>query len=56
MAKGLEKNTLEEIIERGGYGCRQHFLKFEVPATWRIQEKAGFLYDTSLTFADHDGF
>lgn len=52
----LEKNRLEEIIGRDVLGCRQHLLRFEVPTTWRIQEKAGFVYDTTLSFADHDGF
>jgi len=52
----LEKNRLEEAIERKVYGCRQHYLRFEVPTTWEIQEKAGFLYDTTLSFADYDGF
>jgi len=31
-------------------------LKFKVPTTWRIQKKADFLYDTTLSFADYDGF
>jgi len=50
------KQRLEKILKEGISGCRQHFLRFKVPDTWQIQEKVGFLYDTSLAFADHIGF
>ncbi|HLO16665.1 MAG TPA: polysaccharide deacetylase family protein [Anaerolineales bacterium] len=37
-------------------GGRQHTLRFAVPETWRFWEKAGMLYDSTLGFADHEGF
>ena len=37
-------------------GGRQHFLRFQVPTTWRLWEDAGMQYDSSLSFADHAGF
>ncbi|MCD6599364.1 MAG: polysaccharide deacetylase family protein [Dehalococcoidia bacterium] len=37
-------------------GGRQHFLRFRPPYTWRIWEKAGLKYDSTLAFADHEGF
>jgi len=48
--------VLDRIVGNGSYGCRQHYLRFRVPHTWRIQEQLGILYDTSMTFADHAGF
>jgi hypothetical protein len=37
-------------------GIRQHFLKIACPETFNIQIKAGFKYDTTLGFAEHEGF
>lgn len=35
---------------------REHFLRFEMPLTWRIQDELGFEYDSTLGFAAHEGF
>lgn len=51
-----EKGNLDQIVNNKSYGCRQHYLRWRTPDTWRIQEKAGLLYDTTLTFAEHAGF
>jgi len=51
-----EKKVLDKVVANKSYGCRQHYLRFKVPETWRIQERAGLLYDATLTFADHAGF
>ena len=51
-----EKERLDTVVNLKSYGCRQHYLRFRVPESWRIQERAGLLYDTTLTFADHVGF
>ncbi|GCD09725.1 polysaccharide deacetylase family protein [Clostridium tagluense] len=51
-----EKEKLDNIFNIKSYGCRQHFLRFKAPYTWRNQEKAGLLYDTTLSFADAEGF
>lgn len=49
--KSIEKNTQIQ-----SYGCRQHFLRFKIPSTWEIQEKSGLLYDTTLGYAEIEGF
>jgi hypothetical protein len=50
-----EKIALDSKINYK-YGCRQHYLRFRVPYTWRFQERANLLYDTTLSFADAEGF
>jgi hypothetical protein len=37
-------------------GGRQHYLRFEVPTTWRFWDEAGLEYDSTLTYADVAGF
>jgi len=50
-----QKTKLSEInIEHPG--CRQHYLRWKTPDTWLLQEKCGIIYDTTLCFADHEGF
>ena len=51
-----EKERLEAVVERAVYGVRQHYLRWRTPDSWRVREEAGFKYDTTLTFADHEGF
>ena len=51
-----EKTQLEKLSKRDVIGIRQHYLRFEVPVTWEIQDKLGFKYDTTLGFADNIGF
>jgi peptidoglycan/xylan/chitin deacetylase (PgdA/CDA1 family) len=36
--------------------CRQHFLRFERPATWRSQVEAGLTCDATLGHHDQDGY
>lgn len=52
----LEKKAIDDCQGNVKYGCRQHYLRFQVPYTWRIQAQSGLLYDTSLAFAEHEGF
>jgi len=52
----LEKEKLEKVTKNAIFGGRQHYLRWKSPDTWRILEKAGLKYDTTLTFADHEGF
>jgi len=35
---------------------RQHYLRFRYPETWRIQENTGFTIDSTLGFAEREGF
>jgi peptidoglycan/xylan/chitin deacetylase (PgdA/CDA1 family) len=51
-----EKRHLERVLNRSVAGYRNHFLKFRVPDTWELLEKAGFQYDTTLGYADCVGF
>ena len=49
----------EELRDAAGdpiQAVRQHFLRFEMPLTWRIQDGLGFDYDATLGFAGHEGF
>lgn len=47
----LEKN-LDTLITFG----REHFLRFEVPTTWQIWEDHNLTWDSTLSFADKEGF
>lgn len=49
--KELEKNFDIKII----FG-REHYLRFEVPVTWQIWEDNGMEWDSTLGFADKEGF
>jgi hypothetical protein len=51
-----EKARFDSILGETRYGGRQHYLRFRVPDTWLDWERAGFTYDSSLSFADHEGF
>lgn len=51
-----EKKRLDGIVCNSRYGCRQHYLKFQIPFTWRYQQQSGILYDTTLSFAENEGF
>jgi hypothetical protein len=37
-------------------GIRQHFLKLQYPTTLKTQNEVGLKYDTTLAFAEHEGF
>ena len=51
-----EKSLLEGLFNVDDVGVRLHYLRMEVPSTWRIQEEAGFVYDTTLGYPDQVGF
>ncbi len=44
------------VCGEGLYGGRQHYLRFQVPVTWRYWEQVGLRYDSTLGYADHEGF
>lgn len=51
-----EKHLLEDIVDNKIIGYRNHFVRFEVPLTWKLLEKCGFKYDTTFAYADMIGF
>lgn len=46
----------KEGIQQDQWGGRQHFLRWQVPITWRNWAEAGIDYDSTLSYADHAGF
>ncbi|TEA78749.1 hypothetical protein ERE07_09465 [Allopusillimonas ginsengisoli] len=55
-AQRLARICDEEGIERGAWGGRMHFLRWETPTTLYGWELAGAAYDSSLGYADRPGF
>lgn len=51
-----EKKEIEQVLGAEVIGIRQHYLQLEIPKTWRIQQKVGFLYDASFGYRDRIGF
>jgi hypothetical protein len=51
-----EKTQIETVLSRQVRSARQHYLRFKIPETWRIQSQVGLLYDCTLSFADQVGF
>ena len=51
-----EKDILDNITIKKPFGCRQHYLRFNVPNTWNNQANCKILYDNTLTYAEHEGF
>ena len=52
----VEKGRVEEAVGAVCQGGRQHYLRFRVPETWRQWERLGLTYDSTMTFAGHEGF
>lgn len=51
-----EKSRLERVLNKKLIGCRNHFLQFKVPNTWKLLSEACFKYDTTFGYADIVGF
>jgi len=51
-----EKARFEDALGLTNYGGRQHYLRFCVPNTWRDLEGLGLAYDSTMTYADQEGF
>jgi hypothetical protein len=51
-----KKRRLEKILNKNVSGYRNHYLRFLVPDTWEYLHNAGFLYDSTLGYADCIGF
>ena len=51
-----EKSSLEENLGSKIKHCRQHYLRFDPSVTWRVQQEAGFQFDHTMAYAQHEGF
>ena len=51
-----EKLRMDAVLGKKRYGGRQHYLRFQVPSTWGYWEEIGLTYDSSLGYADYEGF
>jgi len=51
-----EKEELEKNLESDILFGREHYLRFEVPITWQIWEDNGMVWDSTLSYADKEGF
>lgn len=51
-----EKEELEKNLDSQISFGRQHYLRFEVPTTWQIWEDNGMSWDSTLSYADKEGF
>ncbi len=51
-----EKKELEKNLGVQMKFGREHFLRFELPTTWQIWEDNGMEWDSTLSYADKEGF
>jgi hypothetical protein len=51
-----EKSRVQEATGSEAMGGRQHYLRFRVPHTWRMWNDAALAYDSTLSYADCEGF
>ncbi|NEZ45597.1 hypothetical protein FDF74_00040 [Clostridium niameyense] len=51
-----DKNSLEDYIQQDVIGCRNHYLRFNVPDSWEILKNINIKYDTTLGYSDNNGF
>lgn len=52
----LRQVCTAEGIQQDTWGGRQHFLRWQVPTTWRNWAEAGLHYDSTLSYSDQAGF
>ncbi|WP_085522149.1 polysaccharide deacetylase family protein [Tuberibacillus sp. Marseille-P3662] len=51
-----EKQALESVVGFKVTEGRHHYLRFSVPHTWQLWEDHGLLSDSTMSYADHEGF
>ncbi|WP_172371597.1 polysaccharide deacetylase family protein [Sporosarcina jiandibaonis] len=51
-----EKKALKEVVDKPILEGRQHYLRFDIPFTWRIWEENNMTMDCSVGYADREGF
>lgn len=52
----IEKALIEKHWGSSISGNRNHWLRFDVTKSWDIYHELGFEYDTTVGFAEHEGF
>jgi hypothetical protein len=51
-----EKKRLDHVARVETRGGRQHYLRFQVPQTWRYWDEAGMVYDSTMGYSQYAGF
>ena len=51
-----ERDRLAALVSGPIVSVRQHYLRYEAPATPRLHERAGFRIDSTLGWAEREGF
>lgn len=51
-----DREAIEAITGTDIVSCRNHYLRFKTPYTWRKLRNAGILCDTTLGYSDANGF
>ncbi len=51
-----EREAVATLAGHPPLSVRQHFLRYEAPVTPRLQERVGYRIDSTLGFAEHEGF
>ena len=51
-----EKKELEKNLNSNITFGRGHYLRFEIPTTWQVWEDNGMSWDSTLSFAEKEGF
>ena len=51
-----EKNELENNLKTDMFFGREHYLRFSIPNTWQIWEDNNMEWDSTLGYADKEGF
>ncbi len=51
-----ERRAVALATRTAPVSVRQHFLRYEAPATHRLQERLGFRIDSTLAFSETEGF
>ncbi len=51
-----ERQLLTEVVGERIRSVRQHYLRYSIPATLRLHEENGLEIDSTLGFAEHEGF
>ncbi|MBD1399355.1 polysaccharide deacetylase family protein [Pelovirga terrestris] len=54
--RSAEKKAIEQLSGSLITGARSHFLRFKIPESYRVSYDTGLTYDSTLGFAEREGF